>query len=37
LVGLVVSADAQLGVLAAVVAAAVPVESAWQRRRGTLR
>jgi low temperature requirement protein LtrA len=37
LVGLVVSADAQLGVLAAVVAAAVPVESAWQRRRGALR
>jgi low temperature requirement protein LtrA len=37
LVGLVVSADAQLGVLAVVVAAAVPGESAWQRRRGALR
>jgi low temperature requirement protein LtrA len=36
LVGLRVSASAQLGVLAAVVAGGIPVESAWQRRRVAL-
>jgi low temperature requirement protein LtrA len=36
LVGLGVTANAQLGVLAAVVAGGIPVESAWQRRREAL-
>jgi hypothetical protein len=34
LVGLTVSPEAQLGVLAAIVVAGVVVESAWQRRHG---